>query len=106
MDLEDDANIFFRISADFPREDVEAIASRLAGSNSLIPGFIAPAAGLVSLEALLYAELIDGSSTVVLVDRNVASRMAKIAKEGVRRPLDGPTQVAVDLMALSQSMNL
>lgn len=106
MDLEEDATIFFRISADFPREDVEAIAARLAGSNSLIPGFIAPPAGLVSIEALLYAELIDRSSTVVLLDRNVASRMAKIAKEGVRRPLDGPSQVAVDLMALSQSMNL
>lgn len=106
MDLEEDANIFFRISADFPKDDVEAIASRLANSNSLIPGFIAPPAGLVALEALLYAELIDQSSTVVILDRNVASRMAKIAKEGARRPLDAPTQVAVDLMALSQSMNL
>lgn len=106
MDLEDDANIFFRIAADFPREDVEEIASRLASSNSLIPGFIPPPVGLVSIEALLYAELVDQSNTVVLLDRNVASRMAKIAREGARRPLDGPTQVAVDLMALSQSMNL
>lgn len=106
MDLEDDATILFRISSDFPHADVEEIAGRLAGSNSLIPGFIAPEVGLVSLQALLYAELIDQSETVVLLDRNIASRMAKIAREGARRPFDGPTQIAVDLMALSQSMNL
>jgi len=106
MDLEEDATILFRISSDFPRRDVEKIAGRLASSNSLIPGFIAPEVGLVSLQALLYAELIDRSETIVLLDRNIASRMAKIAREGARRPFDGPTQIAVDLMALSQSMNL
>jgi len=106
MDLEEDATVFFRIAPDFPREDVEFIASRLAASNSLVPGFIPPSAGPISLEALLYAELIDETGTVVLLDRNIASRMAKITREGASRPLDGPTQVAVDLMALSQSMNL
>lgn len=106
MELEDDATILFRISSDFPHADVEAIAGRLAGSNSLVPGFIAPEVGLISLKALLYAELIDRSETVVLLDRNIASRMAKIAREGALRPFDGPTQIAVDLMALSQSMNL
>lgn len=106
MNLEEDATILFRISQDFPYADVEEIAGRLAGSNSLIPGFIAPEVGLVSLQAMLYAELIDQSETVVLLDRNIASRMAKIARDGARRPFDGPTQIAVDLMALSQSMNL
>lgn len=106
MELEEDATIIISLGREFPLEEVKTIAGRLAASNCLVPGFIAPSVGLMSLEALLYAELIDQTNTIVLVDRNVASRMAQIAREGAYRPLNRPSQFAVDLMALSQSMNL
>ncbi|WP_299413526.1 hypothetical protein [uncultured Sulfitobacter sp.] len=106
MELEEDATVIFSIGSDFPYDDVKSIATRLAASNCLVPGFIAPVAGLASIEAFLYSELVDQASTTVIVDRNVASRMAQIARDGAVRPLNGPTQIAVDLMALAQSVNL
>lgn len=106
MELEEDATILFSLGGNFPYEDVKTIAARVAASNSLVPGFIAPVAGLTSIEAFLYSELIDQASTTVIVDRNVASRMAQIARDGAVHPLNGPTQIAVDLMALAQSVNL
>lgn len=92
MKLEEDATVAFSLGNNFPYEDVKTIATRLAASNCLVPGFIAPAAGLVSIETFLFSELIDQANTTVIVDRNVASRMAQIARDGALRPLNGPTQ--------------
>lgn len=106
MKLEEGTSIHINLDPRFPKSDVETIASRVAASKSLVPGYIPPAVGLTSLEAFFFAELVDETSTVILVDRNVVSRMAKIARLGASRPFDGPTQFAVDLMALSQAVNL
>lgn len=106
MKLEESATIHINLDPRFPMNDVQAIAARVAVSKSLVPGYIPPAVGLTSLEAFFFAELITGTSTVILVDRNVVSRMAKIARSGALRPFDTPTQFAVDLMALSQAVNL
>ncbi len=105
-DLEEDATVAFFLDPSFPTGDVQQIAQRLAGSGCLIPGFIPPERGLIDLTALLYAELIERNATVVIPDRNIASRMSKIPREGAKRPFDTTTQIAVDLMALSQAMNL
>ncbi len=71
-----------------------------------MPGWIPPSVGLLDLSALTYAEDIDEISTVVLVDRNLASRMARLATEGTPRRWDYPTEVAINLMAFAQAMNL
>jgi hypothetical protein len=92
------------LGPNFPTDDLHIIANRLSNSGVLVPGFIAPPAGLLALNAMVYAARVEQTTTVILPDRNIASRMARTAREGVVHPLDGPTQAAVDLMALSQLM--
>ncbi|NMN07511.1 MULTISPECIES: hypothetical protein [unclassified Novosphingobium] len=91
--------------ANFPQADVEEIGHRLLALDCLVPGFVPPAAGLLDLRALAYAEHVDELDTVVLVDRNLASRMAQLASEGALRKWDKPTEVAINLMAFAQAMN-
>lgn len=103
--LEEDATVMIALDPDFPVDDVRAIAERLGESETLVPGFIPAEAGLMCFEALAYAAFIERTPTVILPDRNLVSRMARAARDGVARPLDGPTQAAVDLMALAQALN-
>lgn len=95
-----------RLPEDFPLADVEAIGARLTASGSLVPAYIAPQAGLLSILALRYAHDIDQVQTRLLPDRNLASRMAQLARNGVREPLVGPTALAADLMAFAQAMDI
>lgn len=103
--LEEDATVMIALAPDFPVEDVRSIAHRISTSSTLIPGFIPPDIGFLTLEALVYAAYIDRTSTVILPDRNIVSRMARAAREGVAHPVDGPTQAAIDVMALAQAMD-
>lgn len=100
-----ESNIMITLDPRFPIEDVKIIGARLDESQALVPGFIPPPAGITSLEALLYAEHVQGIETVILPDRNIVSRMARAARDGVIHPVDSPTQIAIDLMAFSQAMN-
>lgn len=93
------------LDPDFPLADVEAIASRLDASGGVHPGFIPPSVGALNLGAVFYAQH-EGWSLVVLPDRNLVSRMARIAQDGALAKRDKPTQVACDLMALCQAMEL
>ena len=93
------------LTADFPLEDVGTIGRRLAATGGLQPGFIPPGAGALDPVALFYAAH-QGWTLVVLPDRNLVSRMARIAREGAIAVTDGPTRFACDLMAFCQAMNL
>lgn len=94
------------LDPEFPRAEVERIASRLMSLNSLVPGFIPPEIGLLDIRALTYSEHIEGIATILLVDRNLASRMAQLAAEGTPKRWDLPTEFAINLMAFAQAMNL
>ena len=76
---EEDATVVIALDPDFPVEDVRSIADRISISNTLIPGFILPDFGFLTLEALVYAAYIERTSTVILPDRNIVSRMARVA---------------------------
>ena len=93
------------LNPDFPLADVETIASRLEASGGLHPGFIPPPVGALNLGAVFYAQH-EGWSLVVLPDRNLVSRMARIARDGALLKRDKPTQLACDLMAFCQAMEL
>lgn len=94
------------LDPDFPLEDVSQIGARLTALDCLVPGFVPPSVGLLDVGALAYAEHVDRLETVLLVDRNLASRMAKLATEGAPARWDHPTEIAVNLMAFAQTMNL
>jgi hypothetical protein len=103
--LEEDATIMIALDPDFPAEDVQAIAHRISASGTLIPGFIPPDIGFLAFEALVYATYVDRAATVILPDLNIVSRMARVARDGIVDPIDGPTQTAIDVMALAQAMD-
>lgn len=106
MDLEDDATVMFRLDPRFPLDDVEAIGERLMATGALTPGFVAPGAGLLTVQAMLWANQIDRIPTILLPDRNVVTRMARIARDGVVGRQDQPTRLALDLMAFCQAMDI
>jgi hypothetical protein len=66
----------------FPRADIEALGAELVAAGVLAPGFIPPSAGLLRLEAIVYAKEVQGYDTVILPDRNLVSRMARVARDG------------------------
>jgi hypothetical protein len=70
---------------------VEAIGARLMASGALTPRFVPPAAGLLTVQAMLYADRIERLPTVLLPDRNVVTRMARIARDGLIGREDPPT---------------
>lgn len=106
MDLEEDATILIRIDPRIPRAEVDAIGARLTASGALTAGFIPPDRGLLDLEAMAFAETFERVPTVLLPDRNVVTRMARIAREGRLGRDDAPTRLAVDLMAFCQTVNI
>lgn len=90
------------LSEDFPLDDYENLAHFLTASETLVPAFIPPAVGLLSLDAVKYASEIDRLQTVLLPDRNIVSRFVRIARDGRVGKRDMPTQVSLAIMALAQ----
>ena len=90
----------------FPRAEVEALGAELMAAGILAPGFIPPPAGLLRLEAIVYAKDEQGYDTVVLPDRNLVSRMARVARDGHAELRDKTTRSAVALMAYCQAMQV
>lgn len=103
--MEEDAEFLFRFDPDFPIDDVDEIGRRLTESKALIPGWIVPEVGAFDIRAVVVAEHYDGWSTTLLPDRNIISRMARIAREGAIGTRDHPTDIAVLLMAFAQAVN-
>lgn len=97
--------IAIKFEPHFPLEDLQAIGAELAGSGMIVPGYIPPDRGMLDILALSYAHSIEGQESIVLPDRNIVSRIARMAREGARRPFDKPTQLAANLMAFSQCLN-
>jgi hypothetical protein len=95
-----------RFDAGFPRAEVEALAAELMAAGVLAPGFIPPSAGLLRLEAIVFTKDRQGYDTVVLPDRNLVSRMARVARDGHANLKDKTTRSAVALMAFCQAMNI
>lgn len=93
------------VSGDFPLEDYEELANFLAGSEVLVPAFIAAKVGLLSLDAVTYASHMDKSQTIFVPDRNIVSRLVRVVRDGGVVMRDAPTQVALATMAVAQTVN-
>lgn len=64
--LEDDATVLFGLDPRFPFEDLEAIGARLMATATLAPGFVPPAACLLTVRAMPYADRIERLPTFLL----------------------------------------
>ncbi len=94
------------LDPDFPLEDVREIGRRLLASGALVPGYIPAPVGFLDIGALVFSEQMEGLETILIPDRNIASRMTRVATQE-DYPLDHPvTQVAIQLMAFAQAMNI
>jgi len=105
-EIEPSGSYLLRLDPRFPFDDVDAIGRRLVASGALVPGYVPPDAGLLSIWAFKHAQDIDDSRTLLQPDRNLISRMARVARDGVPATVDTPTRIAIDLMAFAQSMDL
>lgn len=63
----------------FPYSELMAIARLLEEAGVFTPGYGAPAVGLCHPNGFLYSPSFQGQSTILLPDRNIASRFAQIA---------------------------
>lgn len=63
----------------FPYPELKALARVLEDAGVFTPGYGAPAVGLCHPNGFLYSHSIQGQSTILLPDRNIASRFAQIA---------------------------
>ncbi len=61
-----------QLPADFPIDDIEAVAKQLMTADLLLPGYIPPSAGIYQPAVYLYARQ-EKLRTVILPDRNIAS---------------------------------
>ncbi len=101
-----EARYIVRFEEGFPRQDVEALGAELMDSGVLAPGFYPPPAGLLNLDAIVYAKDEQGYDTVFLPDRNLVSRMARVARDGHADLQDKTSRSALALMAYSQALGL
>ncbi len=63
----------------FPYPELMALARVLEEAGVFTPGYGAPAVGLCHPNGFLYSHSFQGQSTILLPDRNIASRFAQIA---------------------------
>ncbi|CTQ74837.1 hypothetical protein [Roseibium alexandrii] len=94
------------LDPDFPMDDIRLIASDLESANNLIPGFVPPDAGLLSVAAMYYAAEVDKQELFLLPDRNVVTRIAGIARDGMPKSVDLPTALSAKVMAYAQCLSL
>lgn len=79
------------LPADFPYPELLVLGELIEAADMLTPGYIPPPVGLCHPDGFIYETNFEGIKTVLLPDRNVASRFAQIAKgfvvEDVIRPV-------------------
>ena len=105
MDDERDGTFAVRYSPEFPLEDVQKIAAELMEDGGIVPGYIPADLGVFDLIVIEYAKL-KGETFLVLPDRNIVTRIAAIAEGRAQFPLDKPSQLAANLMAFYQCMEI
>jgi len=100
--------IISRPGPPMPMRDLEQISLRLAQENALTPGYIPDGNGVLDLQQMLNLTR-NGYSVRLVTDRNLISRMSKIAREGCSLSIkerDRTLRIAIDLMAYSQCLDL
>jgi len=79
-DTGENLTVAIRLPPGFPVEDIEQICSLLAEADPFVPAFEPNGFGLYSLAGQVWSLEFEEVETVILPDRNIASRMAQIAR--------------------------
>lgn len=78
-DWEDIEGALF-LPPDFPYLDLRSLGELIKAADVLTPGYVPPLVGLCHPDGFIYEKNFEDIKTVLLPDRNVASRFAQIAK--------------------------
>ena len=85
-------------------DDLVALADGVRASEACVPGYLWEEHGPWDPAALLYARHVDGVQTIMVPDRNVASRWIQAVRGD--RPLTAQHRTAAVLMAFAQCMDI
>lgn len=103
--MEDEQFFMLKMPPDFPVEDLYAVAEILFDADIFIPGYIPPDVGLYEPKGFLYAHHAERIETILLPDRNVASRLAQVIR-GERVSGDRQRGQAAAIMAFAQCLDI
>ena len=92
------------LPADFPIEDLEEVVGILKKADFLLPGSNPPEAGIYH-PAVYFEGRDKGVRTIILPDRNVASRIAQLAR-GKKTLIDVQLQRCASLVAFAHLMDI
>lgn len=105
MSLDDEALFILKMPPDFPVDDLYEVAEILFDADIFIPGYIPPEAGLYEPKGFLYSHHAERLETILLPDRNVASRLAQVIRgEPIGR--DQQRRQAAAIMAFAQCLDI
>lgn len=102
---EPDSHFMLYLEPRFPLSEVEEIAGRLIRSEAIVAGYLPPPRGMLDIAAVRYEQL-QGHRFVILPDRNLISRMGKVARGVEPVPFSEPAKLAIWLMAYAQCINV
>lgn len=88
---------------DFPYSELVALGEFMEAADVLTPGYIPPPVGLCHPDGFIYGKNFEDIKTVMLPDRNVASRFAQIAKGVV---VDDTIRPVAALLAFSHFLDI
>ena len=98
-------DLFVEFDPSFPLADIQKIVDRLA-FGGIFASHVSFRRDPRAFQNLIHLILVDGFEVIALPDRNLSSRMADVARNGVSSNRDVPTQLAADFMALCQCLNI
>ncbi|SFS11709.1 hypothetical protein SAMN05216570_2557 [Dyella sp. OK004] len=105
MSLDDEALFILKMPPDFPVDDLYAVAEILFDADIFIPGYIPPEVGLYEPKGFLYSHHAERLETILLPDRNVASRLAQVIR-GKSVSQDHQRRQAAAIMAFAQCLDI
>lgn len=105
MEENEEAFFILQMPANFPIDDLYAVAQMLSEADIFVPGYIAPDVGLYEPKGFLYAHHTDEMRTILLPDRNVATRLAQVVR-GEPIGEDCQRRQAAAAMAFAQCLDI
>ena len=104
-DADEDFSLLLKFPPDYPLADLYVLSERLTATDVCVPGYVPPPVGLFHPDGYFFDQHIEQSKTVLIPDRNVVSRMAKLAR-GHRVEADEQVRTAAGLLAFAQCLEI
>lgn len=105
QDADEAFSMLLKFPHNFPLADLYVLSERLAETGVCVPGYVPPPVGLFHPDGYFYDQHVERSKTILIPDRNVASRMAQLAR-GRRVDADQQVRTAAGLLAFAQCLDI